>query len=484
MSDSRDLGIALSGGGHRATVFSLGALLAVTDAGLNERTVSISSVSGGSIANGVMLNGPDFGTAASDQLERHIGAAVRAVAHRGVLLGGAPATKGYLLMLKVAAAVAFIGLVATLVFGFLQYWIGLAAGLIVLVVGGAAVWRLFGQRSVRTEKAIDDEMLGGVERTMSTLGEGSVHHVICTTELQTGTEFFFSNRMVYGHQFGGKLGGPSIRLATAVQASACVPGAFKARTIPLADLGLPSVPATLARKKKPPKQVSVARIVIDDGGVYDNMADEWEYGFDNRRRRGWPQVVDAQSAAAKMLLVVNGSGGWNRLKPIVSKGPKFELDGLLRAKDVQYDVSTSHRRRALGELFRDADGESDDVAGAFAQITSNPYAIPTSFAPRPGFQPDAKARRAVEAKEFLDNYGLSESDWDAIVSETSGVGTKLEPLGAAICAKLLEHAYVLTTINLYVVLGLGTLDRTIDRQRFTALCQPVGTAGTSGNKNV
>jgi hypothetical protein len=34
------------------------------------------------------------------------------------------------------------------------------------------------------------------------------------------------------------------------------------------------------------------------------------------------------------------------------------------------------------------------------------------------------------------------------------------------------------------VLGLGTLDRTVDRQRFVALCQPVGAAGTSGNKNV
>ena len=476
MSDSRDLGVALSGGGHRATVFSLGALLAVADAGLNERTVSISSVSGGSIANGVMLNGPDFGTATSDQLERHIGAAVRAVAHRGVLLGGAPATKRYLLLLKVSLAVAIVGLVATVVFGFMQYWIGLAAGLIVLVAGGGSVWRLFGQRSVRTEKAIDDEMLGGVKRTMSSLAEGSVHHVICTTELQTGTEkFFFSNRMIYGHQFGGKLGGPSIRLATAMQASACVPGAFKARTIRLADLGLPPVPATLPRKKKPPKQVTVERIVIDDGGVYDNMADEWEYGFDNRRKHGWPGVVDAQPAAAKTLLVVNGSGGWNRLKPIMSNGPKFELDGLLRAKDVQYDVSTSHRRRALGELFREADGESDDVGGAFAQITSNPYDIPTSFAPRTGRQPDAKARRAVEAKEFLDNYGVSESDWDAIVKETSGVGTTLKPLGAPICAKLLEHV---RAHHRQSVCGARPrhLDRTIDRQRFVTLCQPVGSS--------
>ena len=45
------LAVALSGGGHRATLFALGALLALVDRGLNRQVAQISSVSGGSIAN-------------------------------------------------------------------------------------------------------------------------------------------------------------------------------------------------------------------------------------------------------------------------------------------------------------------------------------------------------------------------------------------------------------------------------------------------
>jgi hypothetical protein len=43
--------VALSGGGHRATLFGLGVLLALVDRDLNERVSQIASVSGGSIAN-------------------------------------------------------------------------------------------------------------------------------------------------------------------------------------------------------------------------------------------------------------------------------------------------------------------------------------------------------------------------------------------------------------------------------------------------
>ena len=41
------LGVALSGGGVRATLFSLGALTALVDSGENHKVKEISSVSGG-----------------------------------------------------------------------------------------------------------------------------------------------------------------------------------------------------------------------------------------------------------------------------------------------------------------------------------------------------------------------------------------------------------------------------------------------------
>src|SRR5262245_57265616 len=46
------IGIALSGGGHRAAAFGLGVLLYLADAQKNREVTSIASVSGGSLTNG------------------------------------------------------------------------------------------------------------------------------------------------------------------------------------------------------------------------------------------------------------------------------------------------------------------------------------------------------------------------------------------------------------------------------------------------
>jgi predicted acylesterase/phospholipase RssA len=48
---ARKIGLALSGGGHRATIFNLGALLYLVDSGKNRDVQTITSVSGGSITN-------------------------------------------------------------------------------------------------------------------------------------------------------------------------------------------------------------------------------------------------------------------------------------------------------------------------------------------------------------------------------------------------------------------------------------------------
>ena len=50
-SDDIPLSLSLSGGGKRAAVFSLGALLALVNSGEHARIKTISSVSGGSTTN-------------------------------------------------------------------------------------------------------------------------------------------------------------------------------------------------------------------------------------------------------------------------------------------------------------------------------------------------------------------------------------------------------------------------------------------------
>jgi predicted acylesterase/phospholipase RssA len=456
VEDERNIAVALSGGGHRATVFGLGALLAIADAGLNRRVVSISSVSGGSIANGIVMVGPDYGAATAAEIGQGVSSAIGAISKRGVLLGGAPATRNYVRLLIAMAVVSGAALLAVFVTLIGHWWIPAIIAAIVLLVGGAITWWLVRQRSARTEAAIDHELLGASSVTLNAVRQRnlSTHHVICTTEMQSGTPFYFSNRMVYGYGFGGNTGPVALPLSTAVQASACVPGAFAPRVIPLSDLGL----------------TGAGRIVLTDGGTYDNMADEWEYGYVNRRRL-WDGLSIAQGRPAGLLVVVNGSGGWNDTKPIGSSGLQQELAGLLRSQGVQYDVSTAHRRRALNAMFREAEADGQGLDGLFAQITDSPYVVTRKFAARPGREPDELARRADEARRYLDGQdGYSEAVWEQWAKDTSGVSTTLAPLGPDVTAKLLEHGYVLTRVNMYVLDGLGSLEQPIDRTRLRALC--------------
>ena len=479
VSDQRDLAVALSGGGHRATVFGLGAITALLDAGLGERLVSISSVSGGSIANGVLMVGPDVGIAPAAEIDAHVSAALHAVADRGVLLGGsglnakglgklvgaarrgAPATRGYIRALFGAAALAVVALVATIVTGFGHWWLALIVSALVLVLAGAAAWALFRRRSTRTEAAIDAELLGGAHITLGQLHERahSVHHVICTTEIQTGNSFFFTNRCVYGYQHGGTTNALGVPLSTAVQASACVPGAFAPRRLTIETLGLdarPNVPAA---------------IVVIDGGVYDNMADEWEYNIVGRAK-SWPTPMsNVQPHAARYLVVVNASGGWNDPKPVGVTGLAQEIAGVSRAQAVQYDVSTSHRRRALNATFRTAEREHGGLDGVFVQITDSPYRLATLFAPKPDRTIDDIAERAAAAIAYLDAQpGYSEDAWRTLAAESTAVPTTLEALGGDVTAKLFEHGYVLTKMNLFVSDGIGSLDAPIDRSRLRAMC--------------
>jgi hypothetical protein len=454
MDDPR-IGVALSGGGHRATVFGLGALFAIADSRLSGQVVSISSVSGGSIANGIAMIGPDYAESSAVELEDHYRPALKAIAERGLLLGRAPATRAYVRVLIGAVVIAIIAVLATAVLLVIHLWIPAVVVAVAAVLAVAAVWHLFGTRSARTEAAVDTELLGNSLVTLDDerATSSSVHHVICTTELHTGTSLYFTNRAMYGHQFGGTARAANLPIATAVQASACVPGAFAPRVIARSSLGLPGE----------------GDIVAVDGGVYDNMADEWEYGFQTRAK-SWPGLADVQRAGARLLVVVNGSAGWDRFKPIKRGRLAVELAGLMRSMNVQYDVSTAHRRRALLDRFRAGDDTRLDE-GIFVQISASPFDAPTRFAGSPGMPRDPFAERAEKAEKFLRDSGYTPEWWDATVEETSGTRTTLAKLGVDLTAKLLEHAYVLCRVNLYVIAGLGDLSEPVDRDRFKRLAR-------------
>src|SRR5262245_27451707 len=79
------IAVALSGGGHRAALFTLGALLYLVDAAKNREVTSIASVSGGSLTNGIVAQETKFRGVASTCFERHAQAFARQLAGPGTL---------------------------------------------------------------------------------------------------------------------------------------------------------------------------------------------------------------------------------------------------------------------------------------------------------------------------------------------------------------------------------------------------------------
>ena len=459
----RDLGVAASGGGHRATVFGLGALLALSDCGLNKRVASIASVSGGSVANGIAMTDIDYGTATGEEFEKHITPKLAAIAKRGVLLEGAPATAWYIRSLIWSGVLLGVSLLALIVSAFIRSR-GLAiVSFVVVVLAGLASWVLFRRRSEHTQAAIDQELLGNKSVTFRQLGERSVHHVICTTELQSGESFYWSPKMAYGYRFGH--GDPAdTAVSLAVQASACVPGAFNPRVVKLDSLHMS-------------KAGGPAQVVLNDGGTYDNMADQWEYGFANRIG-SWSELGELQSEVSR-LLVVNASKGWEKIEPVKTGGLSLEKAGLMRSQGVQYDVSTAHRRQAIYREFVAAERAGKGITGAFVQIGRSPFEIVDFFADaanEDGSELFAQRKeRAADADKFLATIGYTRDWWKSTTNANASVATTLARLngkkagGRNVTAELLEHGYVSTVINLHVLHDLVPL-APMDRERFSRMC--------------
>lgn len=442
--DLAAVSMAWSGGGSRASMFGLGAIEALVDTGLHRSLVSVSSVSGGSIANGALAHRVDLVASPPDEIVAAIDDLERRFALDGLLLGGARATSSYIRALIAAIALSIAALVAAMAALYLDAYVATATAVVVAFVGGVAAVVLFSRRSAVAAGAIDRVLLGDRDQRIDApdLAGRAVHHVICTTELQSGRAFYLTNRGTYGWLHGGATSPSTIPFARALQASAAVPGAFGPVRVSVSELGLD-------RRTVGADGPASSTVVLLDGGVYSNMADEWEVGFAGRAQR-WPDLAAIQPRAGSFVLIVNGSGAWRALKPIDSGWFGTEIAGLTRSQGVQYDVSTSQRRRMLLLRFQD---RSDPLEGVFVQIDASPFEIIDAMRRGPG----ARRERAEQAEQALTVAGHSRESWDRIVDSNAAVATTLAPLGADVARRLRLHGRVLALVQLFVVHGIGDL---------------------------
>src|SRR5687768_7625600 len=106
---TNSLAVSLSGGGHRATLFTLGALMYLVDAKANANVSSIASVSGGSLTNGFVGQTLNFRQAESAEFRDRVAAPLATqIANKGTLF--APrSSRVYVAVLLIFGLAVFIG---------------------------------------------------------------------------------------------------------------------------------------------------------------------------------------------------------------------------------------------------------------------------------------------------------------------------------------------------------------------------------------
>ena len=455
------VGVAISGGGHRATIWGLGTLLCLVDAGKHREVAAISSVSGGSITNGVVAHEVDYPTVDQRTFDRHVAPLVRHVADVGLFFWG-PSTNAYVVSLFATVGVGLLALAATIVLvcaDGLTWRSGISALGALAVLALAA--RFFELRSSVVDRALARTHFSrdGKATRLADVAR-SIDHVICATELQSGEHFYLSPRFLYSYPTGqGRPG--EMRLSTAVQASACLPGAFSPRRLPTAPYGFTGGVG---------KGADAHHVLLTDGGVYDNMADQWLDGLDGRLRRA--PSLPAVGQSIDEIIAVNGSSPvqWATMRPtgLVLLG---ELATLIRVNSVMYQVTTQRRRFALVHEWDEAQraldrSQTSGQRGALVHIAQSPYSVADDYR-RSTSWPD-RAERARSVIDLLGDGAAARKRWEELTRASCEVPTVLRRLGRKPTVDLLEHSYVLTMCNLHVLLGypLGPLPT---RDRFEHL---------------
>lgn len=241
-----DLGICLSGGGFRASLYGLGVLRYLAEAGVLARTDVICGVSGGSIATAVV------GEAVAKD-----GPEALAARFPDAVFKPFAATVGD----------------ADLRTRALKRW---------------ARSRLTNGRLTRGQ-VVGDTLAEALYPTLGDLRDlpERPQLVITGTALPAGRAFRFSRDFLGSFDFGYAPPPPGLRASSAVAASAAAPPAFPALQLDTGGIGL--------RPDTPPI------VSVSDGGVYDNLGVEWFQGWQPANRP--PEAIHAP-----FLVVVNASG--------------------------------------------------------------------------------------------------------------------------------------------------------------------------------
>jgi NTE family protein len=274
--DGRSIGLALSGGGYRATLFNLGSLWRLNDAALLGKLDRVTSVSGGAILMGVLAH-----------------------RWRQLQFNGGHATN-------------FAEVIAEPVRAFCSQTIDIGAGIAGLLLPFKTAGDFLADRYRK-------DLFG--EATIKQLPVDEANNpkfIFYATNMQTGRSFRFRQDMIADYMLGISRT-TDVPLAVAVAASSAFPPFFS-------PVVLKTDPATWTEGSALPNLERLRkRIVLADGGVYDNM--------------GLESLVDN----VDVVLVSDAGAPFE----IEEKPAEDEIFQLGRVRDILIDQTRALRKRWL-----------------------------------------------------------------------------------------------------------------------------------------
>lgn len=319
-----NIGIALSGGGFRASVHGIGALMYIVDAKINKAVTSITSVSGGSITNAYIAAHCDFRNVDQQEFDNLASRFLCSITKHGLLRFRPVAL--YLIVLISLLGLSLSGLVSTWI-EFWSPWIS---------------WSIFGASSITAAAFfllrgkllswfLKYRYLADTNRNSVFLTDSKLRHTFAATDVNQGSAVFFHTNGQKGLVDVVALERRALfpvykQLHEVVRASAAFPGAFPPKRIRLRKYLWGTDPQT------------PLNLFLADGGVWNNLGtDVWDY------ERGHDDVHFPTTR-----LVVN-SGAPLALRPSAMFHVPFvaELLALFRTMTVLYENTVAPRTSFL-----------------------------------------------------------------------------------------------------------------------------------------
>lgn len=468
------LGLALSGGGVRAALFSLGVVIGLIETGCHQRVRCIASVSGGSILNAALAHAQSLGSLSTvEEFKKLASTLATSLAWEGVfaLTFRSALQWAWSILLFIGRVLpSFIGL-AIGIFVFFSTvvssskhakfdwpnielgnipwqtvgWIGLLSLAVSVLLSfwlSRGLLQQIKYRAVLTAVANGRSLyLKNWAETAEKDGSG-VMHVLVATDLLSGQPIYFSNKFIHCRPYGWSTP-ENIRTEEALYSSAAFPVVFPPKKLKVSKLNFQNgdMPGQLPR---------VLRLA--DGGVYNNLGFDW---FDVLHRETQPSPrslwpfgelsIEPLRIEKENVIVVNAGAPSSRVRWL----PPFPVT---RIMSVLYDNTVRPR---VDLLQRDKFPVID--------IEQTPPELLQSLVDG---KIGCKSRASALATKL---EGKKKQFWADFSRDTASTRTKLTPAGPRAAARLMLHGYLSSLVLFHVRFEGNLPDRIRGEQYFLEL---------------